>query len=614
VSGSSVETPTPTVVADQVRRPRLWPGLIVPALTVVALIVTADYPDPDSVGGLGLITVIPWLVIGCALALSVSFALTLRAAYRSGSPGRLGALVLGVHVAMLLVVLHGIAALLQAEPRFSTAWYHVGFVDSIVVEQRPLEHVEARFSWPGFFSSVGAFLGAAGLSSAVPLLRFTPLVLNVAYLLPLALLVRTFVPSASGRWMAVWLFVLCNWVGQDYFSPQGVAYLLMLSLIAILTLAFSRRHEARRWWPSPSGGIGRWPWFEAVRTSIRIDADDSERSRVPSIELGVLILIIGVFGAMVMSHQLTPVVVVVDVVALVVLRRCTARLLPLALGVLLLGWVSYGAVDFWSGHLESLFGGSSAGGAVGENVSERLKGSTDHYTVILVRLGFALAVWLLAAVGAVRIVRAGARFPVAVLACALAPFPILAVQSYGGEAPLRIYLYTLPFMLIIGVRAFVTGPGSRFGWRACSLFVAAALIATPLFYVARFGNERFEQVRPGEIAAIEMLYRQVPAGATVVSLNGNVPWRYRDFMTRDYQALQDPTSVEMALEELQKYTSKSGQPVFVFVTKGQAAYAAEAGGLTTLVDDVAAKLRDSADFSVVYSNDDATLLRFEGAS
>jgi hypothetical protein len=330
--------------------------------------------------------------------------------------------------------------------------------------------------------------------------------------------------------------------------------------------------------------------------------------------MGALVLIVFMFGAMVMSHQLTPVVLVVDVVALVLLRRCSARLLPLALAVMLLGWISYGAVDFWSGHLQSLFGGGSAGGAVSENVSQRIKGSGDHYVVIFVRLGFALAVWLLAAVGALRIVRAGARLPVAVMALALAPFPILAVQSYGGEAPLRIYLYTLPFMLIIGVRAFVVGADSRFGWRACALFIVVALIATPLFYVARFGNERFEQIRPGEVTAVSVLYRDVPLGATVVVLNGNVPWRYRDFMAYDYVALQDPTSVDDALEQLRTYTSKPGQAVFVLVTKGQAAYAAEAFGLENLVDDVAARLRDSGEFTVVYRNDDATLFRFEAAS
>jgi hypothetical protein len=320
------------------------------------------------------------------------------------------------------------------------------------------------------------------------------------------------------------------------------------------------------------------------------------------------------FTAMVMSHQLTPVVLVVDAVALVILRRCSATLLPLAMAVILLGWVSYAAVDFWSGHLQALVGGGSVGGAVGENVSQRIKGSTDHYVVIAARLGFAAAVWLLAVFGALRVVRSGSRLPLAAVALALAPFPILAVQSYGGEAPLRVYLYTLPFMLIIGARAFVPRLGAILTARASALFIVAALIATPLFYVTRYGNEAFEQVRPGEVTAISWLYDSAPRGSTLVSVNGNVPWRYREFTAYDYRSLDSATTTDAVLSALSTNTATGATPVYVLVTKGQGAYAAQAYGLTTLVDDVSSALSGSTDYEKVYSNADATIFRYRGST
>ena len=54
-------------------------------------------------------------------------------------------------------------------------------------------------------------------------------------------------------WLALWFFFIINWVGQDYFSPQAMAYVLYLACIGLLI----RRPRSRRtsWsrscWSSP---------------------------------------------------------------------------------------------------------------------------------------------------------------------------------------------------------------------------------------------------------------------------------------------------------------------------------------------------------------------------
>ncbi|GAA4954515.1 hypothetical protein GCM10023238_21380 [Streptomyces heliomycini] len=47
-------------------------------------------------------------------------------------------------------------------------------------------------------------------------------------------------------WTAVWIFQLANWVGQDYFAPQGLAYLLHLTVIAMVLRHFVRPGSAGR--------------------------------------------------------------------------------------------------------------------------------------------------------------------------------------------------------------------------------------------------------------------------------------------------------------------------------------------------------------------------------
>ncbi len=64
-----------------------------------------------------------------------------------------------------IVVLHGSPAFLESEPRFPVAWLHLGFVDYIATTGDLLPKVDARFNWPGFFTTAALVINAAGLNS-----------------------------------------------------------------------------------------------------------------------------------------------------------------------------------------------------------------------------------------------------------------------------------------------------------------------------------------------------------------------------------------------------------------------------------------------------------------
>ena len=493
-------------------------SVAVPIVAVLIELLVSGHDNPRAVAALGLISVTPWPIFLLVVALTASFVLAIR----GETPN---AIICVAHLVALAFLTHGLPSLLEQEPRFPTAWLHVGFVQSIITVKHPLVWLDARFSWPGFFTGAAALVGLAGLPSAAPLLRWTPLVFNLAYLLPIYITARALVHDSRRAWLVAWFFVLTNWVGQDYFSPQGFTYLLLLGTIAIIAWAFQDPAHSSR-----AAGI-----VESLLGRLRLNSLPSSGtgagvSRYQ--QVGLLLVLVLVDVALNMAHQLTPVVLAVDVCFLVLLGRTMLPLFALIAVLVTLTWVSYGAVDFWSSHLSTIFGSGGAQ-SVSSNVGQRIRGSFGHELVVYVRLALTALVWLSAAAGTLSSWRRFRQLPVAALCLAVVPLPIVLGQAYGGEAQLRLYFYTLPFMLMLamsGVR-----PGQMATQKSLAMMALISVVLFPAFLVARFGNEQFEQASFTDIATARALFRLAPPGATVITATFNVFLRFERFSSYVYR-------------------------------------------------------------------------------
>ena len=146
-----------------------------------------------------------------------------------------------------------------------------------------------------------------------------------------------------------------------------------------------------------------------------------------------------------MSHQLTPFFMLGACAALVLVRRCTLPGLPILLGVIFAGYVSFATVGYWSGHLSNVFGGvGDLGLNVTTSVGSRLLGSTPTHLVALhAKEVFAALIVGLAVLGLARR-RVRGRDDRVLLALFLVPIALVGVVSYGGEIALRTYLFLLP--------------------------------------------------------------------------------------------------------------------------------------------------------------------------
>src|SRR4030095_14512228 len=91
-------------------------------------------------------------------------------------------LVLAVHLIGLVMLLYGAPGFLEQEPRFATAWLHVGDTGQLLDRGVSAPEIDARFNWPGFFAVAAAVTGAGGLKSALALIRWAPVFFVLRYL------------------------------------------------------------------------------------------------------------------------------------------------------------------------------------------------------------------------------------------------------------------------------------------------------------------------------------------------------------------------------------------------------------------------------------------------
>ncbi|MBL1086234.1 polysaccharide biosynthesis C-terminal domain-containing protein [Streptomyces actinomycinicus] len=576
-------------------------GVVLGCLLVAALLLywgpalRLGETDLDRMGGLGLVSVLPLPTLaGAALLITVFAALLwLRREHRA---------LLLVTLLATVVSLHALPAVIEAEPRFPTAWQHLGFIDYIDRTGSAVPDLDARWSWPGFFA-VAAFVGrSCGVSDFTEVIRWWPTAVQLAYLAPMFLLARTLRASWRAKWTGVWIFVLSGWVGQDYFSPQGFTYLLYLAFVAILLV-----------WFRPPRVI--WAKFRPGEAEVE---PAGRRQRAV-----LLLVLIGLYAASVPAHQLTPFVMLGVLAALVLLGRSELRGLPLLFAVLVAVWVGFMAEPYWSGHFDDLFGGiGGVGSNVSTSVSGRIQGGDPtHKLVLYVRVLLAGSVLALACWGWLRRRRLRYRER-SLLVLTFVPFLGFGMQSYGGEMALRVFMFAVPGAALLGGLALFPRAGATARERAQErrwLAVPAALLAGLLlmggFLVARWGNEPFERTRPGEVAAMNWVYAHDKPTARLLWLTQDevndvtpaLPWGARDMERVNYVPTLAPVD-PMLVSGLVKALKDAGPNSYLMINRSQVTYLEmDAGYPVTWAPRLIGNLDARQELTRVLTNDDVTV-------
>lgn len=542
----------------------------------------------SAIGQYGLIQALPPLYFLSLVMLSSSFII----AWRSSQPRLLEFF---LSLIALVVLLQGAPGVIESEPRFDVAWLHAGFTNYVAQTGNVLPTIDARFSWPSFFTGMAMVDRACGLPSAILLIRWWPVEINLLYIPPLYLLSGFLLNDKKKAMLAVWLFPFANWVGQDYYSPQSAAYLLYLVLLCVVLGPYGSNRRAM---------VFRWGKESLHRLQEAVE--NEWRPQLLGHALTLCIVMLMLCAAIDTGHQLTPIFAIATVALLVFFGRTRLLAWPGVMLLLAAGWVCYAAIAYWSGHLPAIFGGLSS--VTGNYSSDlRLHGNVSHTHVNDVRLLVFGCIWTLAFIGffcsrKVRVDR------VAAAVIMLTPLLSVAGQAYGGEAGLRAFLFSLPGALCL---AAVTLASASTKLRLS--FVGALTIALiPGFLISRWGNELSEMVTPGEIAAMNALYRVAPPGSTIVSITPQVTWQYKDVGQYQYA----PNNLdEFAFGSVPSVTAQMTNPRgdYVIITASQLEYSQEAYGLPpNWGTGVEQKLSASHMFRLLYSDSTAKVYEYTG--
>lgn len=496
---------------------------------------------------LGLVSVLPPLVFASLFGLTISFAVMVT--FRTRSTG----LVL-LHILALIVLLYALPAIVEPAARFSVSWRHAGIIEVLTRTGHIDPAIDAYFSWPGFFTLGALLTQAAGLSTALDLAPWAPLAFNLLYLPAILLVLRAGTTNPRVVWVGVWVFFVGNWIGQDYFSPQGFDYFLYLLTIGILLTWFRTAPQGSGWFASRFR-----PTDEPPSVALR-----------PFQRAAMMAVIVLIFATTVYSHQLTPFALLGIVIVLVLTRRMSASGLPILMGVVLGTWLSYMTVQYLSGHIDQLIQRiGNVDTTVTANLTDRLRGSNLHLIVLGIRLGTTAGLFGLAAIGTLHRWFSGRRdltWPI----LALTPFGLLGLQSYGGEMLLRVYLFSLPFTAFLAAYALVEwGTGERLRRVVPVALVTSLLLAS--FLVGRYGNERMDMATADEATGMEQLYQIAPHDALLVAIADNAFWKYRDYELYHYAIVTDFVVTDDVSAILARMRQTATRPAFLVVSRAQRA-------------------------------------------
>ena len=566
----------PEPVTERSENPLIATMLL--ATGLLAWVSSLPYIDASTLGGLGLIGILPPGIYLAYAAIIAGFCLSLTpAALRTPLPL--------LFLAALVLLLHGTPAISYETLRYSWAWKHIGVIDYIMRHHSldpTARYLSAYHNWPGFFL-VSAWianwfsLDALGIAN---LARFFPTALNLGFVAVLPLLLRNFTQDRRLIWIATALFLAGNWVGQDYFSPQGTTFFLYTGLLALLT-----------------GPLAATP----------------RQAHHPAALAGLSVAALTIIVAIIATHQITPLFMLSGLFCLALIRRLNFGYFIFALVAELL-WLFYIAEPFIAPELADLLAGF---GKVSGETLGRLANtaviSDDQRLVSLASRGLSGVLGLAAIAGIIVRFRAGHRDLTAFVLLA-SPMPVLFATPYGGEVIFRLYLFATPFLAFFAASLFTPPQGSKGTWRLVALSLALAVMV-PAFLLANNGKDAQYRFSPAEVEAADFLYRHSEPGQLLIEGSRSYPSQFRNYENFTYVPLSEElpeiaddllTAPDRLVVRWLRNTPAGG---YVIITRSQKAVFDSMGLLPPgSLDAIERALIASPDLTIAFTNQDATVL------
>ena len=436
---------------------------------------------------------------------------------------RLSEVVLAGHALALIVFLHGTMPLIFSEPFYPWVYKHFGVVEYIDLHGRLDSSVDIYQNWPAFFA-LSAWFGRVAGTRPLEYGAWAQVFFNACNLVLLRYVFGALSRDLRLVWTAVFVFFSANWVAQDYFSPQAFAFMLSLGLCGVILrwlLIAPDRAWMARW-------LNRVAAFVARLGRRRRSGAAPEDEPAGSQRVGrrtARNVAIAVFAVIVITHQLTPYMLIVGLGVLTFLGVVRPRLLVVLFTAMALGYL-LPRLDF----VQRYYGLLGSAGEPLQNVRSAavgfngLAGEPGRVLCAHAARLLSLTIWGLGLVGVVRRLRAGYK-NLGIAALAVAPAFIALAETYGGEAIYRVFLFSLPWFALLTAFALRPGGDDWSSVRTVPRLLLPLALLLALFVPAYFGMAATNEVRPGEVAASQYFYDHAPPRSLLMIASPQFPVR-----------------------------------------------------------------------------------------
>lgn len=595
-------------------KPILTSPLLLLVLVVSLWVISLQAFRLNDMQDWGLLSIFPASIIAAYVLLLVGFAGLYFREHVSDT-------VFSFYILLLILMIHGTPQLLYGTLRYSWAWKHIGIVDFIIrfgkvdpqIAILPVYH-----NWPGFFALNALFTQLAGYPSALTYAGWGPVFFEVLFAFGALALFRLFTQDRRLQWLGVWFFLLTNWVGQDYFSPQATTYFMTFCFLILILQGFGPKQPLSLvLWKNRLSSM-RLPshfveWISSLKLPV-IPPPEPGLTKVSQQMLGAIALL--VFGVIVSVHQLTPFIVVIAVFVLILFGYVRWRTLPLWMIVIILLWLAFPAQAYNKTVEGSIL---ESFGKVEQTVNSGLVDvaivSVGQAAVSWMGRGLSALILLLAGVGVFQRARKG-YLDIPVILLVVSPIIILFLNSYGGEALFRVYLFMVPYLAFLAAAAIIPREAIIRSWLQPIVIGILSVIMLTAFLFAYYGKERQYSFTKAEVEAAQYLYSRAVPNSLLIEGSRNYPTMFSNYEYFTYVAIdREPVdSIDRLLanpvDVLDEWLSDSSRynASYLLITRSQKIYVDEIGELPFgSLDKIQNLLEKSGKFEVVFSNQDAII-------
>lgn len=589
-----------------------WLPLAIGAIAVLLWVYGLSTTDVSDLGEWGLLPAFPpaWY-LGVAIMLGVClWGIAARRVFPAGH--------MASALAILIAMLYASANIIEKVPRLPWTYKHIAVTSLIDTFGRVDPGSDLYNRWPDFFAT-SAFVGRiAGYRDPIAYATWAELVFPLVDAAVVFGIARALTKNTRMSWTTALVFSVCNWVNQNYYSPQAFAFTLYLAMcLAIVTLL---RGVPSPWFLTIENRIARLVGRLTKRRQVSAPAEPpsaaqwslgEERHR-RRLRVGTIVAILALQAIIAASHQLTPYLAVLGLLPLSIIGYIRPRWLGpglLAIAILYLlpnfdyiqsTYGLFSGFDLFANATYTPAGAApvTAAGQFGSRTATIL----SALTVVL-----AVAGWLR------NLLRGNLRTTIIVVWLTAAPALALLGQTYGGEGRLRVFLFASPWLAIGVAWLFWSGPVLH-RRRLIAGFSAALTAMTVLFTITYFQPEADHLVSQPDVRAAQWLDARTVRGDLAIESVANFPVfigpNYRLFYfapeassLTTYLADRSSRITGIDVEDYVKELATPPPHTYLIFSDSQTKFAQTHKMLKVgVLAEAEAVIRDDAQFRLVYNN------------